>query len=120
MAVRLNLSCHLLRDAVFWREMTLTIRVIHEIHFPGSPETEVCPLQAIHLKLDKIIMNETEFLAKLDELKTAAADERTEVLASLAAIKALITEKDFTAAAAKVDEAIAAVKGIHEADDDAV
>ena len=64
----------------------------------------------------RTIMTKLETLhAKLDEAKQAAADERTEVLAALEAIR---TAPDLDTAIAKADEVIASIKGVHgEADD---
>lgn len=57
--------------------------------------------------------------AKLDAAKQAAADERTEVLASIKAIRDSIAGNDLTAALAKADEVIASIQAVHKAEDDA-
>ncbi len=68
----------------------------------------------------RIIMSQLDDLnAKLDAAKQAAADERTEVLASIKAIRDSIAGNDLTAALAKADEVIASIQAVHKAEDDA-
>ena len=101
--------------------MKLKIEVEHHFREPlviqGLPQDSI--LQQL-LDSQRTIMTELETLnAKLDEAKQAAADERTENLAALAEIKARITANDLSGAIAKADEVIAAIKSVHQTEDDA-